>query len=484
VVAPRAGRGYVLTAPVKAPGHTPDSEDSEEARLFEAIAHARQHGELPDHVTQQEILRRFGARASIATKVLMRLSDLGLLERRAGHGWTFTGEVFGNASGGIKRETVFEERFDAHVKADLEKLIGAKGLSFYVSETQTNGTGGVRRDAVPSLATLSNIEAVPAVRLFELWFEQKFADDKASLRVGQLAADSEFFISDYSDIFFTSGWASIVSNNLPDGDAAWPLATPGVRLKIDADKNLALLVGLFNGNSAGPGAGDPQVRDRSGTAFRLRDPPLLIGEMQYKYNQDPHTDALAGAIKLGAWHHFGEFSDQRFDINGLSLADPAGNGMPAQRRGDSGIYAIIDQQIYRPHGGGADKGIGLFGRISASPSDRNIIDFFADGGILFSGMIPARPDDKFGATVVYSRISDTASALDADQIAFSGLPRPVHDYEMVLELSYQAQIVPGWTVQPDFQYVIHPGGNMPDPTMPAMAIKNAAIFGLRTTIKY
>jgi DNA-binding GntR family transcriptional regulator len=92
VVAPRPGRGYVLAAPPKAAGHTPDNQDSEEARLFEAIADARKRGELPDHVTQQEILRRFGVRASIATKVLMRLNDLGLLERRAGHGWTFTGE--------------------------------------------------------------------------------------------------------------------------------------------------------------------------------------------------------------------------------------------------------------------------------------------------------------------------------------------------------------------------------------------------------
>jgi len=131
------------------------------------------------------------------------------------YGRTYTGEVFGNASGGIGRETVFEERFDAYVKADLGKLIGAKGLSFYVSETQINGTGGIRRDTVPSLATLSNIEAVPATRLFELYLEQKFADDKASLRVGQFAADTEFFISDWSDMFFTSGWPAIVSDNLP-----------------------------------------------------------------------------------------------------------------------------------------------------------------------------------------------------------------------------------------------------------------------------
>ncbi|HEX5507265.1 MAG TPA: carbohydrate porin [Pseudolabrys sp.] len=397
------------------------------------------------------------------------------------YGWTFTGEIFGNASGGTRRETIFEDRFDAHVKADLEKLIGAKGLSFYVSGTQTGGSGGLRRDAVPALATLSNIEALPALRLFELYLEQKFADDKASLRVGQFAADTEFFVSDWSDIFFTSGWPSILNDDLPSSGPSWPLATPGARLKIEPNKNFALLAGLFNGDPAGPGAGDPQARDHSGLLFRLRDPPFLIGEMQYKYNQD---SGLAGTAKLGAWHHFGDFDDRRFDTNGLSLADPLSNGMPAQRRGDSGIYAVLDQQIYRPRGGDANKGIGLFGRVSASPSDRNLIDFYADGGIVFSGMVPSRADDKFGATFIYSHVSDAASALDNDRISFSGVPQPVRSHEFIVELSYQAQVMQGWTVQPDFQYVVRPGGNIPDPTTPMTAIKNAAIFGLRTTIKY
>lgn len=92
VVIPRAGRGFVLAAPVKATPDTPDDDDAEEARLFEAIGQARQSGELPDHVSQQEILRRFGVRAPLAARVLARLSGLGLLERRAGHGWSFAGE--------------------------------------------------------------------------------------------------------------------------------------------------------------------------------------------------------------------------------------------------------------------------------------------------------------------------------------------------------------------------------------------------------
>ena len=59
------------------------------------------------------------------------------------------------------------------------------------------------------------------------------------------------------------------------------------------------------------------------------------------------------------------------------------------------------------------------------------------------------------------------------------------DYEAVLELTYQAQIRPGWTVQPNFQYIFHPGGNVANPYDDNGApIRNAAVFGVRTQIKY
>lgn len=62
--------------------------------------------------------------------------------------------------------------------------------------------------------------------------------------------------------------------------------------------------------------------------------------------------------------------------------------------------------------------------------------------------------------------------------------QPVRNYEITFEFSYQAQIGPGWTLQPTLQYVIHPGGRVSDPNSPGNPIKNGAIFGLRTTIAY
>ena len=87
----RANRGFVLRARVTdAPQIDPISqEDEEDQRLFIALAEARNTGRLPDQCSQQEIVRLLGAKLASTVRVLHRLADLGLIERKPGNGWSF-----------------------------------------------------------------------------------------------------------------------------------------------------------------------------------------------------------------------------------------------------------------------------------------------------------------------------------------------------------------------------------------------------------
>jgi porin len=407
-----------------------------------------------------------------------------LSEKGVNYGVMYKADVLGNLTGGIRRGVIYEDKVDTYIAIDFEKLIDWKGLTFYSNQFWIHGTGGIGRSLVGGLNTISHIEALQANRLSELWIEQKFWDDKASIRIGQLTADDQFYVARYADLFINTDWPAIAKFDLPSGGPAYPLSTPGVRFAFEPVKDVHLLVALFNGDPAGPGPEHPEIKNRHGLNFRLSDPPLLISEAQYGYNLDKQATGLARILRLGAWHHFGSFNDQRFDAFGFSLADPSSNGIAARRRGNDGIYGIIDQQLWRPQGGDANSGITAFTRVSASPSDRNLIDLYVDGGITFAGLLPARPKDKFGASVIYSRISNGVAELDRDRILFTGLPQPVHDYELSVDFTYQAQIVPGWTIQPDFQYIMHPGGHAPNPFAPLVPIKNAVVIGVRTSIEY
>ena len=93
---------------------------------------------------------------------------------------------------------------------------------------------------------------------------------------------------------------------------------------------------------------------------------------------------------LSGGRHFGEFADQRFTAQGISLTNPISSGIPANLSGNFGIYSVFEQKIYRVDNDD-DRGIGLFARVSSSPSDRNPIDFYADGGVELIGLSDRRP---------------------------------------------------------------------------------------------
>jgi porin len=183
-----------------------------------------------------------------------------------------------------------------------------------------------------------------------MWFEQKWGDkDKYDLRAGQLAADTEFINAKYTDVFTNAslGWPAITSLNLPSGGPSPPLAALGARLRVNVNDNLTLVGAVFDGDAAGPGPGDPQLRDNNGLNFRINDPPLVLGEAQFIWNGEKGDPGLAGKFKIGGWRHFGGFSDQRFTAQGISLASPFSSGMPANLSGDFGAYSVFEQRLYR-----------------------------------------------------------------------------------------------------------------------------------------
>jgi porin len=244
---------------------------------------------------------------------------------------------------------------------------------------------------------------------------------------------------------------------------------------IEPNDRFKLMIDINDDNPAGscPEGLDPGQCNENGFEFRLDDPPLLLVEADYSYNKDGR---LPGTIKLGGWYDFGKFDDQRLDVNG-GLQGVTGLD-PLQHDGTYALYGVIDQFVYRLPGEGDARGIAVFARVIGSPSDRNQIDAYFDTGVVFVGMIPRRPDDVFGVGFAYTGISDDASAFDRD----SGLS-VIRNRETLLEVSYTAEIVPGWTLQPDFQYVWNTGGNVPDDSG-NRAVKDAVVIGARTTIDF
>jgi porin len=147
---------------------------------------------------------------------------------------TYIGESLGNVSGGLKEGVIYEGRLNLAVDVDLQKLVGVDKLTFHANMFQIHGNG-LSRSYLDNFFVVSGIEALPSTRLYEAYFEKQWGDKKVSLKFGQLAADSEFFNTKYTDVFINAsmGWPAITSLDLPSGGPSPPLAATGARLLVN-----------------------------------------------------------------------------------------------------------------------------------------------------------------------------------------------------------------------------------------------------------
>ena len=192
----------------------------------------------------------------------------------------YTGEVLGNPVGGAQQSAAYEGLLEMGIDGDLNRIAGLKGASFHINAFEIHGHGLTTYN-IFNLATISGIEARRTTRLFEAWFEQELFGGLASIRFGQLTADSEFLANELDVLYWngTFGWPVLTSFDMPGSGLHYPLTTPGIRLKITPNDQTAFFIALFNGDPAGVGqdVGQAEIKNCCGINFRLKDPPLIDG---------------------------------------------------------------------------------------------------------------------------------------------------------------------------------------------------------------
>jgi porin len=388
---------------------------------------------------------------------------------------TETSEVLANLTGGVRQGPIYEGLTDLSASLDLRPQYHLRD-NVFVHAYQIHGRG-LTATHLDNLNTASGIEAAATTRLVELWYEHHF--DKWRLRVGQQTITTEFLYPESERIFVNAafGWPTLASADLPSGGPSFPLGTPAIRLRVDPEEGWTVFLALFNGDPTGAGVGGSQLADASGTAFRTSDGTFVIGELRY----NPESSPKNGTYRFGAWWNSEQFRDLHVDQNGVSLASPASNGKPFRHDGDFSFYGAIDQPfLYNDN----DKtSFSVFARAMGAPGDRNLIDFYVDGGFMYKGPF-GRADDQTGIAFGYARIGNAARAFDADVQRLTGVFHPIRSAEAVLELTYRFQLTGWWQLQPDFQYIFNPGGGVPNPITPTKRIGNAAIPGIRMVITF
>ncbi len=404
-----------------------------------------------------------------------------------------TSEVLGNVSGGARTGFEYDGLTQAELQLDTQRAFGWHGGLFNVSALEIHGRN-VSADNLLTLQTASGIEADRSLRLWELWFQQKFLEeDRLDVKIGQQSLDQEFMVSNNALLFVNTmfGWPMLPSADLPGGGPAYPLSALGVRVRARPVDSINILAGVFNGSPVLNNDGDPQRQNPSGTSFPLNGGALAILELQYAYPAAGsmvyagESEPLARLYRIGFWYDTESFADQRYDRAGLSLANPASAGNPRLHRGDYAAYAVVDQMVWRSQAD-PNRTVSVFGRIMGSPAgDRNLIDFSLNAGIVIHDPFTYRTTDTIGLGMGYTHVAPAVAGFDHDAGVFAGGGfNPVRSGETYLEATYQFQVRPWWQVQPDIQYVFNPGAGIANPNAPDRRVGDEAVLGVRTTILF
>lgn len=353
--------------------------------------------------------------------------------------------VAGNPIGGRDQGVTHADNLGLDLLFDLDKLAGLSGGSFLVSMSQRSGSS-LSREYIGNVFTVQQVFGGQTFHLIDVAYQQKLLDDRIDLRIGRIATGDDFLVSPYNYLFMQNGFdgnpVGIFFNS--PGMTAYPNATWGARLKVNATERVYIMSGIYNG--------DPLIRkiDNNGADFSMNGPVFVINEIGYQLNGSPGESRLLGNYKAGFWYDNSNFTD-------FTTVEPGMNS--ATKRGNWGFYGLFDQVLVPFGEAGSNRGFGVFGSFLASPDESiSQMPYFFTAGVACRGIFDSRPRDTAGLGVVYG---DFSSDLRHSQEQAQQLDPTlgVQNYETVLELTYRLYFQKSAVFfQPDLQYVIRPGG--------------------------
>jgi porin len=351
----------------------------------------------------------------------------------------YTGESWRAAAGGVARGSAYIDNLDLQMKLDGTAR-GWPGSSAYVYVLYNNG----HEFADPytgSLQGISNIEAVPATRLYEAWLETP-APARGSVRFGLYNFNSEFDVNDVGALFLgpSHGIGAEFAGSGVTGPSIFPVTALALRYRREGTTwrtQCAVLDGI---------PGDPRDARRTYIHIGGSDGALYAAEIGRALGPVNAT--------LGAWHYTMTLPDL--------LAVNAGGGT-TMHGGSNGYYALASASLWSDAASGRE----LSGFIRVGVADQRVyqVHRYLGLGLVSTGPLAARPKDSIGLAL--ARAENGAPFRSAQSAAGA----PVDARESDFELSYRAVLNEHFFVQPDLRYIVDPG------TDPALA--NTWVVGVR-----
>lgn len=335
----------------------------------------------------------------------------------------------------------FRERFNLPIQIDTEKLFDLHGGTIFAVYQLQHGGNASHELTGDAQNFAFGTDADGRSQLGQLWYEQKFFDDTVRVRIGKQDGNTDFDVLDNAQDFLNNSFSTSPTLALMP---SFPDNGMGVQAFWEPKGGFYLGAGVFDGSGA---RGIRTGEYGPAHFFDRGDDLFLIAETGKRYKLRIGDRHFPGKLSVGGW----------WDTNPFERIDGDGT-----RAGTCGVYLTLDQILWKPrHEQPVPAGPG---EIASQPEEENYpggiassfsiswcdpevnrIDANALAGLTWTGALPSRPIDVWGAGFTTAHFSEDADTRNACETAF--------------ETFYRIRFTKFVSLKPDLQYIVHPSGS-------------------------
>ena len=342
-------------------------------------------------------------------------------------------EVMNNFRGGNQSRTDFLGNVIFGVGLDFERLVGLRGSSALFQGAAVYGTQP--SEAIGDIQGASSLAGPRAFKLYQAWLQQNLFADRLSLLVGLHDLGKEFGVTDTSDPFVNGayGTGTELSRSGKYGPSLFPTTSLAARIRVSPLETVQISAAVYDGIP-----GDPEHTEGTHIVFGPEDGVFGVTEIAFQ----PTINALSGKYAIGAWGYSRAADD-------LSATDERDLTLQSK---SLGTYFLIDQRLYA-RDPSLPQGLSSFFRVGWATANTNSIEYAAQLGLVYTGLLAARPDDQLGIGTAVARAGSHYRE------AAQAKGQEMNLYEASFELLYRARVFSWLRITPDLQWIKSPAMN-------------------------
>ncbi|MFT4055442.1 MAG: carbohydrate porin [Novosphingobium sp.] len=359
---------------------------------------------------------------------------------------SYTGEAAGNVTGGLRRDAAYAGQIYVGADFDMHRIAGIDGGTLHLAVTNRHGES-LSALAIGNNTSVQEIWGTQNTHLAIFTWEQHLLNDRLMIEAGRSQANIHFLNSPlYCQFQGNSGCGNPTFVFKNSNFTYFPASSWMVRAKAKLADHIFAHVGAYEVNP------DRKQADDHGTDFGFGNATGVVVPWELSY-ETGEAARLPARYILGGWIDRGDYADPlRDDAGGIALL----TGRPAQvHNGRSGLYLRFEQQLTRPDPT-STRGLALYGVAMTNVSGRVEESRFWDLGLVQTGTFAGRDEDSVGFMISDQRFSNLAmTRMRAADLAAGGDGR-VDRHQIMMELSYSAQIGRAIRLSPNIQYIVNP----------------------------